>query len=263
VLRSSHKVLTLRLGIGGYSVSPGSLRGGVWQHWPGDAADAASVGMEARLTSLKLPEASDCSLLDVVLDAGLTRTQVIKYPAGVRKPLERAAYLKAAFRKVYGRDADNWHIVAEPTYANEPVPAIAVGEALMQAIGAVGKRHLLTLRSLRPNFADCFNATRHKLSAHTGAFALIEDGRVSLGLWRHRDWQALSTQAFAAADGAALAALCAQMLARVDPPMPAGTLYIFGANKPFAVPLNDGWTALWLEPEPATDSIGDSKPKDI
>ncbi|MDB5801813.1 MAG: hypothetical protein JWL63_2752 [Rhodocyclales bacterium] len=252
MLRSSHKVVTVRLGAGGYAVSPGSLHGGAWQRWP---ADAAIDSLQARLSTLALPAAHGSSLLDVVVDIGLMRMQVIRFPAGVRKPLERAVYLKAAFRNVFGRDANDWHIIAEPTYVNEPVPAVAIDKDLMQAIVALGDRHELTLRSLRPSFVDCFNATRCKLSAHMGAFALIENGRICLGLWRHRGWVALSTQAFAEEahdSGEALAALCAQMLARTDPPMPVGTLYIAGANKPFAVTLTEGWVVQWLEPEPAS-----------
>jgi hypothetical protein len=204
--------------------------------------------MVERLSTLKLPEARACSVLDVVVDIGLTRIQVIRFPAGIRKPGEREAFLKAAFRNVFGREAGDWHIVAEPTYVNEPVAAIAIDDKLMQAITALGERHRLSLRSLRPSFVDSFNSARRKLSAHMGAFALLENGRVCIGLWRHRTWIALTTLAFAAADGEALAALTAQMLARVDPPMPSGTLYIAGADKPFPVPLDEGWSVQWLEP---------------
>ncbi|MEC5386766.1 hypothetical protein VVD49_13610 [Uliginosibacterium sp. H3] len=254
MLRSSHKVLTLRLGNAGYSVSAGSLRGGAWQRWPAGAAttsDAAPAdAFEAQLDTLKLSDVASCSQLDVVLDSALTRVQVVRFPAGVRNPRERTAFLKAAFRNVYGRDADSWHIAAEPAYVNEATPAVAVGEKLMAAVSALAERHKLKLRSLRTSFSDYFNHVRRSLSAHVGAFALIEEGRVCLGLWRHRNWLAISTQAFAAADGEALTALCAQMLARVEPPMVNGTLYIAGAIKPFAVALQEGWNVEWLAPEP-------------
>jgi hypothetical protein len=258
VLRSSHKVLTLRLGIGGYSASPGSLRGGAWQHWPGNATGSADDTVEARLNALMLADVAACSALDVVLDSALTKIQVVRFPAGVRSPLERAAFLKAAFRNVYGRDAGNWHVTAETTYVNEATPAIAVDEKLMAAVTAFAERHKLKLRSLRTSFADCFNHSRRSLTAHVGAFALIENGRVCVGLWRHRGWVSISTQAFAAADGEALSALCAQMLARVDPPMASGTLYVAGATKPFALALHEGWSVEWLEPDPlsgGTDGV--------
>lgn len=234
----------------GYAVSPGSLRGGTWHNWPtAPGTDSPAAAVETRLAALTLAEAADHAALDVVIDSGLTRMQVIRFPAGVRKPLERSAYLKAAFRNVFGREAADWHIIAEPTYASEPVPAFAIDATVMSAITGFAERHKLTLRSLRPSFVDCFNSLRNRLAAHTGAFALIESGRVGLGLWRHREWISLSSQAFAAEDGEALGALCTQMLARVDPAMPSGTLYIAGADKPFSVPLPGEWDVQWLAPE--------------
>jgi hypothetical protein len=249
VLRSSHKVLTLRLGTNGYALSPGSLRGGAWQSWPASHDDRGIAHpIEERLAALKF-DAASCALLDVVLDSTLTRVQVIRFPAGVRKPAERTAFLKAAFRNVFGRDANTWHVVAEPTYVNEPTPAVAIDEQLMQAINTLAECHKLKLRSLRTAFTDAFNSARRSLSAHMGAFALLENGRVSIGVWRHRSWIALSTQALAAGDGEGLAALCTQMLSRIDPPMLTGTLYIAGADKPFAVNLSEGWTTQWLHTE--------------
>jgi hypothetical protein len=247
VLRSSHKVLTLRLGTSGYAVSPGTLRGGAWQKWPADEHDKDMLcPIEERLAALKLNIAS-CALLDVVLDSTLTRVQVIRFPAGVRKPTERAAFLKVAFRNVFGRDANTWHVIAEPTYVNEPTPAVAIDDKVMQAITTLAERHRLKLRSLRTAFSDAFNSARRNFSAHMGAFALLENARVSIGLWRHRNWIALSTQPLAAGDGEALAALCTQMFSRIDPPMLAGTLYIAGADKPLSVPLSEGWTTQWLQ----------------
>ena len=248
MLRSSHKVLTLRLGSKGYVVSPGNLRGGTWNNWPAGAADE---DMEARLAVLKIPEASTCSQLDVVLDSALTRVQVVRIPTGIRKPAERTAFLKAAFRNVFGRDAGDWHVIAEQSYVNEPVPAVAIDENLMAAVSAFSARHGLKLRSLRTSFVDTFNSLRRKLSAHHGAFALLENGRICIGLWRNRNWIALTTQAFAAADGVGLAALSTQMLSRIEPPMLTGTLYIVGAESPFAVPLNEGWITEWLAVDPA------------
>jgi hypothetical protein len=244
--------------VNGYAESAGSLRVGALQPWPDDISIRASDALVARdietpliahLEALSLADAAQCSQLDVVIEIGLTRMQIIRFPAGVRKPLERTAFLKAAFRNVFGRDANDWHIIAEPTYVNEPVPAVAIDSRLMQALLALGDRHNLRVRSLRPSFMDTFNSLRRKLAAHTGAFALIENGRICLGLWRHRTWIALSAQAFVSADGDAVAALCAQMLARVDPPMPSGTLYIAGADKPFATNLHEGWNVQWLEPD--------------
>jgi hypothetical protein len=270
VLRSSHKVVTLRLGANGYAASPGHLRGGAWHDWPDDSSSADHANgidtpLTERLAALKLSEVQHCTTLDVVLDIALMRLQVVRFPAGVRRPDERSAFLKAAFRNVFGRDAGNWHIIAEPAYVSEAVPAVAIDETLMQAITAFAARHKLKLRSLRPSFVDCFNSLRHKLAAHTGAFALIEGGRVCVGLWRHRAWLALSTQAFTAGDGESLAALCSQMLARVQPAMPDGSLYIAGADAPFAVPLDEGWTLQWLEPEvpsgTSTSATADRRPK--
>ncbi|MFT3735762.1 MAG: hypothetical protein QM776_12175 [Rhodocyclaceae bacterium] len=245
MLRSSRKVLTLRLSPHGYSVSPGSLHGGTWQRWP-KLGDNIAPTVEQHLDTLRFEEDVQCPQLDVVLDSALSRAQIVQFPAGVRKPVERQAFLKAAFRNVFGAEAAEWHIVAETAYANEAVPAVAIDASLMQALGKLCERHAMQLRSLRTSFVDCFNRLRSQLSGHIGAFALIERERVSIGLWRRRGWVAISTLAVATEDGAGIAALHAQMLARIDEPLHDGTLYVAGSKKAFAVPLPEGWTLQWL-----------------
>lgn len=244
MLRSSRKVLTLRLSPHGYSVSAGTLHGGTWQAWP-TPADSDAPTLEQRLDTLTLNAAGDCPQLDVVLDSALSRAQVIKFPAGVRKPAERQAYLKASFRNVFGPEAATWHIVAETSYANEAVPAVAMDPGLMQAIERLCERHAMQLHSLRTSFVDCFNRLRTRLTGHVGAFALFEHERVSMGLWQRRSWLAISTLAMAAGDGQALAALHAQLLSRPGEAPGNGTLFVAG-SKPFEVPLSEGWTVAWL-----------------
>ncbi|GAA5163625.1 hypothetical protein GCM10025770_16100 [Viridibacterium curvum] len=235
----------MRLSPQGYSVSAGSLHGGKWQTWPAANGTSAPT-VEQLLEALSFDADLQCPQLDVVLDSAMSRTQIVQFPAGVRKPEERQAFLKAAFRNVFGAEAAEWHIVAETAYANEAVPAVAIDAGLMQAVGKLCERHTMQLRSLRTSFVDCFNRLRSQLSGHVGAFALIEQERVSIGLWRRRGWVAISTLAMAAEDGAGIAALHAQMLARSDEPLHDGTLYVAGSKKSFAVPLSEGWTLQWL-----------------
>jgi len=244
VLRSSHKVLTLRLGVQGYSISQGKETPRQWLRWP---AEVVSIdGVQAQLAKLELPHIQGHTLLDVVFDTALTRMQIVRFPNGLRKTAERTAYLKACFRNVFGQDANNWHIVAETAYMNEPVPAVAIEPNLLQAVTAFGERHKLKLRSMRTSFVDLFNSVQRKLSAYTGAIALIENGRVCLGFWRKRSWVSVSAQAIANDDANALADLHAQMLARIDPPMPAGTLYVAGTPSARPLPLREGWAAQWI-----------------
>lgn len=244
MLRSSPDTLTLRVRPDAYAIVS-SLRGGEWMSWP---AQIAGRDLEARIAQLELPKEGRHARLDVVLDSALTRMQVVCFPAGVRKPEERSNYLKASFRNVFGQEAGNWHIVAEPSYFHEPVPAVAVDRPLIQAVTALCERHELKLRSLRTSFIDSFNLMRGKLTAHAGAFAMLEGERLCIGLWHKRTWLALSMQAIARGDGAALAAALAQLLARVTTPMPVGTLYLVSDETPFKIPLAEGWAVEWLKP---------------
>lgn len=244
MLRSSRKQHTLHLAPHGYAITTGRTGSLAWTPWPTPGRPFPEC-----IAELAFDGTSERDPLDVVVDLDLARAQVVRIPAGLRSGEERQGFLKACFRKVFGAEASQWRCISEVAYANEPVPAIAIDESLMQAVAALAERHKLRLRSLRTTFVDSFNRMRKQMSGHVGAFALLDRNRVSMGLWRRRNWLAMSSQALRNDDGEGLAACLTQLLLRCEAPLPAGTLHIAGSRRPFQIPLPEGWTLRWLGTE--------------
>ncbi|HEX5127421.1 MAG TPA: hypothetical protein VFW00_11825 [Rhodocyclaceae bacterium] len=251
MLRSSNSVVTLSLSPQGFGISGDATQRAPIKPWPKEYRSGDTKSIVDALDGLSVTSMQNKSRLDVVLDNAWTRFQLVRFPAGVRTKEECGAFLKAAFRNVFGAEADAWHIVAEPMHFGLPVLAVAVDAALPEALTKFAERSKLTLRSVQPKFVTAFNGARHGLSAHQGAFAQIDDIRICMALWRQRCWVAVRSQPIVAHDvdivGAAVGAMLNQMLAHIDPPMAYGTLHLTGATRGWqAQQLPEGWTALWL-----------------
>jgi hypothetical protein len=249
VSRSSNSAVTLRLSAHGFGFDTGTAIA-MMQLGPA-GHDVKTVA--AALNELSLEEQPGKSLLRVILDDAWTRLQVVRFPAQVSTAEERQVFLKENFRRVFGVEAQDWTIVAEPAHFGLPAMAVAVDQALLASLTRFAERHRLRLCGVQPEFIDAFNRARAMLSGRQGAFAQIGDERVCMALWRGQRWIAVRSQPMDPAVDGAMRAMLAQMLANVDPPMASGTLHMTGADgrprwsgQQLADDFTAGWTAMQL-----------------
>ncbi|HSV35141.1 MAG TPA: hypothetical protein VLI46_06270 [Ramlibacter sp.] len=248
VSHSSNSAVTLRLSTRGFGFDAGGALAAM-QPWPAGRDVKAVV---AALAELPL-QAQPGKKLSVILDNAWTRFQLVRFPAQVNTPEERQVFLQAHFRRVFGAEAQDWTIIAEPAYFGLPVMAVAVDHMLIAALSRLAERHQLRLRSLQPEFVEAFNRVRPMLSGGQGAFAQIGGDRVCMALWRGPCWEAVRSQPLAPGARGSMAALLAQMLANVNPPMTSGTLHLADSDnrpgqggQPLPEALTTGWTAKRL-----------------
>ncbi|HSV84193.1 MAG TPA: hypothetical protein VLK85_33750 [Ramlibacter sp.] len=240
--------MTLRLSTHGFGFDAGRALAAM-QPWPAGRDVKAVVAALAELPLQAQPGQS----LSIILDNAWTRLQLVRFPAQVNTPQERQVFLQANFRRVFGAEAQDWTIIAEPAYFGRPVMAVAVDHTLIAALSRLAERHQLRLRSLQPEFVEAFNRVRPMLTGGQGAFAQIGGDRVCMGLWRGPCWEAVRSQPLAPAVQGSMAAMLAQMLANVDPPMASGTLHLADSDSrpgkgawPQPETLTAGWTAKRL-----------------
>lgn len=150
--------------------------------------------------------------LDIVLSEHFARWQLLPWQAEVDSAAEYRAYAQHAFRDVYGDVARRWRVRCADPAPGTPVPACAIDDELVAALRAVAANHGCRLGSLRPLFAAAADRWRNKLPPGIAWFAVLEPGRLNLGLLRDRRWQALHGESVAAPEdgGELLASLIAR-----------------------------------------------------
>lgn len=150
--------------------------------------------------------------LDIVLSEHFARWQLLPWQAEVDTPAEHEAYAQHAFREVYGEIARHWRVRCTGQAPGAAVPACAIDDELVAALRALAADHGCRLGSLRPLFAAAAERWRNKLPRGIAWFAVLERGRLILGLLRDRRWQALHVESVAASEdcGELLAGLIAR-----------------------------------------------------
>lgn len=130
--------------------------------------------------------------LDIVLSEHFVRWLPLPWQAELETPEEQEAYARHSFRAVYGEVARHWLVRCAAQPPGAAIPACAIDDALVAALRQLAAIHGCLLGSLRPLFAVAADRWQRKLPrGGTAWFAMLEPGRLSLGLLRNRRWQAM------------------------------------------------------------------------
>lgn len=162
--------------------------------------------------------------LRVRLGDGWLRYLVLRWPPGVRSPVERAAYLAHRFAEVHRIDAGEWVLGADRDALELPALACAVPAAVLAGLQGFAASEGCVLAGVAGDFAGVYNALRARFDEGEGehaALALLREGRLTVGMWRAGAWAGVRSQAVRD-DGAA--ALCRMLEAWVRDSASAGAL---------------------------------------
>lgn len=195
-------------------------------------------------TSLaRLPELPRFARLRVSVADRHARYLCLRWPAGL-KGSERQAFVDHRFQSVFGDGP--WTCLADQDAFGPTTLAAALPADLPIALRAWARARHLRIASLEPAFVADY---RHHAACFRGdgAFARVETGRVTLGLWAAGRWRAIRSQPVESADGSAVA----RSLGALLPGLPAedhpaaATLHLAG-NVPSDDSLPAGWSCLGL-----------------
>lgn len=123
----------------------------------------------------------------VVLSNHWVRYAVLPWQAELTGAAEVDQLARLHFEQTYGSVASGWTVRTSDTGYGAPHVACAVDTALVDALGATLTRHGLGLGSLQPLLIAAFNDQRRQLGGQ-GAFAVVEPGRVCVGLLQQQRW---------------------------------------------------------------------------
>lgn len=174
-----------------------------------------------------------------VADAHL-RYLVLHWPAAVRSRDERALWLGHQFHQVHDIDPAQWQIAVDEDAVGLPFIACAMPRALIDSLRSRLGRHRLA--GLTGAFVDTYNRHGAQIRAADGALARMDDGRLTLGVWRDGQWTRLLSRPVDMADTTVVARELVQLQVTGEA-APVGTLYRIGA--PVEAPA--GWHLDTLE----------------
>ena len=170
------------------------------------------------------------------------RYLVLQWPAGVRGRKEREAWLAHQFKYHHGIDAGEWLFCRDTDPVGDPFIACAMPRVLLDALQAAVAARKGRVLGVTGRFVARFNALADRLSAPDGALATVDQGRMTLGVWRDGMWQALVSRA--GNDGDAQLARRELTQLRITGEAPAsGVLYPLGDR----LDAPEGWTCVPLE----------------
>lgn len=203
-----------RLRVGGRDVSLGGSLPAALGALPGDL----------------IPRGGRCQ---VVVDDGLLRYALVRWPAGLGRGAERDAFVAHRLREVHGIAAPEWCWRVDPEPAPRPALVCAAPAALVEALGGLVRSRGGKLVGLCGAFPWRYNQARRRFAAPLGALLVDGVDRFTLGLWRAGEWQAVRSQPAGADRATALGLL----LGAAGLGEQGGTLYVSGR----ACPAPPGW----------------------
>lgn len=174
------------------------------------------------------------SRVQIELGGNWCHLQVVQYPKGLRSR-ERPTYLRSRLLAVYGANANNWHMIHEPSYLNRGFMLAAIEADLKETLIASFTAEKIRVAHMRPAFTQLFNRVRKSIKAAQGGFGIVEDTRLTLGIWNQGEWQLVRSQPVAHTDIDTVQSLLNQMGMQCAP-MREPTLYLVASSPQVRLP---------------------------
>ena len=150
----------------------------------------------------------------IVLSGAFVRYTLVPWSASLSADAERRAYAQLEFESLYGERARQWVVSLDDAAPGEPAPACAIEGALLEGVRVACAGASLRLTACAPLFATVVREQRVPLAAPRTALALIEGGRLTLGLFTRGHWRLLINTRPANGAAGAVAAELQQALAQ-------------------------------------------------
>ena len=131
---------------------------------------------------------------EVVLSNHFVRYQVLPWRPELGGREEREALAQAQYRSVYGAAAQQWAVRLADTPFGGTTLACAVDRALVEELGGLLKSAGVRPTVVEPYLAAAFNRWRRKLKAPPFWLALLEPGRLWVGLMGAAGWSNVSAR---------------------------------------------------------------------
>lgn len=179
------------------------------------------------------------------------RYAVLSAQPNIATPAELHAYAAFHMREIYGARAEAWAISVSAWDPCSGGVCAAIERSLLEGLEEVTARYKIRLKYIEPYFTGAFDHWHKRLDSSRTWFALIETGRLCLGLLEHGVWQRISNQRILHNAEDELLTVLDQEAILFSPRKKAiETVYLFAPAHPkLALPENCGWRAASLQTE--------------
>ncbi|THF54776.1 hypothetical protein [Pseudothauera rhizosphaerae] len=175
-------------------------------------------------------------MVDVLLASSLVRFMVIPSDATIDSRAERSAYAELLFEREFGMPAGSFILQLADDALDRAALACAIDRhALEMTIDDCGGAS--QVRTVVPLFVQVFNEVCRLLT--TGALAIAEAGRITLGIFAGEEWRTVASRAYVPSDRSILA----KMLQDYAPVLPeGGNCYLFDPAERLGRDVPEPWT---------------------
>lgn len=192
----------------------------------------------------------------VILSNHFLRYVLVPWSDSLGEHAEQLAYARHCFAEVYGETAQHWEIRLSPGEEGEPQLASAVDQRLLSSLRQILERHAIRLVSIQPHLMAAWNGVYPMLRRRTAWLAVVEPGKLCLGLLRQGSWQRLRSLRIGAAWPAEMPRILereACLLGIAENPREA--LLIAPEAEALHFPPASGWEFRRLKPAPRRGAL--------
>ena len=209
--------------------------------------DAVLTGLDAFLPAF----AGRKFAATVILSNHFMRYVLVPWSDKLSDEAEQLAYARHCFAEVYGETVRHWEIRLSPGEEGEPQLASAVDQRLLVSLRQILSRHDIGLVSIQPHLMAAWNGAYPMLRRRSAWLALVEPGRLCLGLLHQGRWQRVRSQRIASGWLAAMPQILERescLLGLEENPREA--LLIAPEGEELHFPPDTGWVFHRLSPTP-------------
>jgi hypothetical protein len=169
----------------------------------------------------------------VVLSNRFVRYALVPWRDAVTQRKERIRLARHCFRNIYGDAADGWEIRLSDGGFGRNAIASAVDRDLIAGLREAFAARRIRIASVEPCFMSVCNRFRNELPPRgRSGLAVLERGRVTLGVFEADGWQVLAARRVPEDGSAALAALFAQEMQSAGMDGMPEQVHVFAADAP-------------------------------
>ncbi len=153
----------------------------------------------------------------VIVSSRFVRYAIVPWRDNIIGAAEQAEFARHCFRNIYGEAAAGWEIRISSGGFRRNALASGVDAQMLRAVENSLAARGIPIASIQPNFMAACNRFRRELSGHkSGCIAVLEPGRVALGIFDGTGWHTLSARRIGTLKPEELVGVLAQELKSVD-----------------------------------------------
>ena len=191
---------------------------------------------------------SSNTAVTIVLSSHFVRYAIVPWRDSIANRTEQAALARHCFKNIYGDVAATWDIRVSDSGFRRNAVASATDRQLVARLDQLFAEKKVTLSSMQPYFMTVCNRFQKELKTKkSGCLAVLEPGRVTLAIFDHKGWQALTVRRISEVNAESLAPLLQQEINSANLAVAPEILFVVALEAPKLDLTSRAWSAQALQ----------------